>query len=91
VPFVSSKAPQTLSVYAATPNPKALAVSPRGAYGIAGDAGAVEEARRLALERCQKAEDESISAAYWKPCYVYAVGNAVVLARRATAPIPPER
>ncbi len=91
VPFVPDAARQTLSAYATTPNPKALAVSPRGSYGMAGDAGSVEEAQRLALERCQKAEDDSTSAANRKPCYVYAVGDAVVLARRATAPIPAER
>jgi hypothetical protein len=91
VPFVSQTARQTLSIYASTPNPKALAVSPRGNYGLAGDAGTTGEAQRLALERCQKAEDDSTSVAYRKPCYVYAVGEAVVLARRATAPIPPER
>ena len=58
---------------------------------VPSDAPSVEEVQRLALERCQKAEDESTSAAYRRLCYVYAVGDAVVLARRATAPIPPER
>jgi hypothetical protein len=88
VPFVSDTVRQTLSAYLSAADTKALAVSPHGNYGLAGDAATIEEAQRLALERCSTAENRmAIPDQYKKPCYVYAIGDTVVLAKRLTAPI----
>jgi hypothetical protein len=89
VPFVSDTLRQVLSVYQSAENAKALAVSPDGNYGLAGNAASTEEAQRLALEHCQKAENRNKFGS--KTCYVYAVGNTVVLVKRATAPITMQR
>ena len=84
VPFVSDGVRASLSVYVTAQNPKALAISPNGIYGLAADSLSMEETQRVALDRCLAAERDH---PFRKPCFLYAVDDWVVLAKRATAPL----
>ncbi len=78
IPYVSSKARETLSRYAEWPSPKALAISQQGNYayftnrtGTRSD----EDVKRSALQYCQFNAEE--------PCALYAVDDAVVFNEKA--------
>lgn len=73
VPFLSSKAKQSVGRYADLPGPKALAISQHGHYAYFSSKSSPrteEDARRNALEYCQYLAKS--------PCMIYALGDAVV-------------
>jgi uncharacterized caspase-like protein len=88
VPFVNDEVRMRLSTYLSARDLKALAVSPHGNFAIATGAANAAEAQRVALEHCLAAERNDAGIVGKKlPCYLYAAGDIVVLARRATAPL----
>jgi len=72
--------------YLQAPEPKAAALHPRGLLTIVTGAASTRRAQTQALKLCN--EDDSTKDADG-PCYLYAVGNEVVLPKRLTAAITP--
>ncbi|MFD1627330.1 caspase family protein [Azospirillum griseum] len=78
IPYVSSKARETLSRYAEWPSPKALAISQQGNYAYFTNrtgTRSAEDVKRSALQYCQFNAEE--------PCALYAVDDAVVFEGKA--------
>jgi class 3 adenylate cyclase len=72
--------------YRSAPGPKAVAIHPWGFLHIVTGAASQREAEEKALAECTA---NPIHRARDLPCYLYAVGDEVVLPRRASRPITP--
>jgi two-component system OmpR family response regulator len=72
VPLLTDAARRDLATYPTQPDPKALAISVEGAWGMSVGAADLETAKRQALEQC------SARAIRYKNCKIYATGRNVV-------------
>jgi class 3 adenylate cyclase len=72
--------------YRSASGPKAAAIHPWGVLHIVTDAANQRDAETKALAACTA---DPIHRGRDMPCYLYAVGNQVVLPRRASSPITP--
>lgn len=80
----SVRARADLASYGGAAGPKAIALHPAGyAYVVTG-AASQAEAETGALTQCNA---EPARKGQWGPCFLYAVGDTVVLVRRYTAPV----
>jgi class 3 adenylate cyclase len=73
--------------YLAAPPPKAAAIHPHGVFTVATGAPSQHAAEARALKACN--DDDSARDADG-PCFLYAIGDEVVLPRRLTAPLTPK-
>lgn len=70
--------------YLQSPEPKAVAIHPRGLLAVVAGALSQNLAELQALKLCN---DDDARKEGDGPCYLYAVGKSVVLPRRQTSPI----
>lgn len=92
IPALRLLARQTRAIvgYPGAPSPKAAAFHSEGILRVVVGAASQHAAEERALRNCN--EDPAVKrSATLTPCYLYAVGNQVVLPKRATAPITPEQ
>jgi class 3 adenylate cyclase len=91
LPIVNESVRARLDVagYRVQPAPKAAAIHPLGKLFVTVGAADQREAERKALSDCNTDPERSGAEG---PCYLYAVGDRVVLRQRATEPLskPPE-
>jgi len=91
LPIVNEAVRARLDVagYRVQPAPKAVAIHPQGKLFVTVGAADQREAERKALETCNTDPERSGADG---PCYLYAIGDRVVLRQRATEPLskPPE-
>jgi len=73
--------------YADAPNPKAIALHPRGVLAVVTAAASQRRAETQALKACN---DDDSSRDADGPCFLYASGDEVVLPRRATVALAPK-
>jgi hypothetical protein len=69
--------------YLSTAQPKAMAIHPIGQIFVVTEAATAKEAATAALARCDLASGRKKSDG---PCYLYALDNDVMIAKRQTPP-----
>jgi two-component system OmpR family response regulator len=72
VPLLAEATRRNLAIYPVEPDPKAMAISVEGAWGMSAGAADFESAKREAIARC------SANATNYKNCKIYAIGENVV-------------
>ncbi len=83
-PSISSRGDVASYRYAA--NPKAVAMHVRGAVSVATNASSQRSAEEIALKKCNEDRARRQNDG---PCFLYAVGDQVVLPERRMAPMSP--
>jgi hypothetical protein len=85
IPIVSAKirARKDIQAYFAAPEPKALAIHPLGYLFSSYGEQSSKAAQVDALGRCN---DDTVRASAEGPCFIYAIGNEVVLPTRLKQP-----
>jgi hypothetical protein len=80
LPFLSRASRDTANQYSQLPMPKAMAIKAFPPRHVSATGATVAEAQRKALEDCNQISGST--------CFLYAVDDAIVLAKRLTSPPP---
>jgi hypothetical protein len=85
LPIVKDEVRKRVDVqtYLSTPQPKAVAIHPIGQVFVVSGRSTAQEAAETALARCDLALGRQKSDG---PCFLYAINNDVVIAKRQTTP-----